>query len=268
MILTFTWTVDGSLTNVTTAKLSDPTGTFGVKRTDNDAVVVADGTAMDNPSTGSYQYTVTEPAVGLTYEYWIEIVYGGETTRYEFSITGASAALISTADFKTHARVDITDDDAYIDTIIGAATEWCEIYNGRRFVSRVSADYFDKFPGVIGPRWAPVASVTSITYLDTNGASQTLSPSLYQTDLNHDPARIKPAYNESWPSTRNQFNAVTLNYVAGFATVSLVPERYINAVQMLAAAKYENREAVAPITFTRVPYGVKDLLGIDRILPW
>jgi len=46
--ITKTWKVDDVLTNVTTAKLSDPTGTYGVKRNDLSASTVSGGT-VDNP---------------------------------------------------------------------------------------------------------------------------------------------------------------------------------------------------------------------------
>jgi hypothetical protein len=72
--------------------LSDPTGTFGVKRTDTNAVVVADSTALTNVSTGVYRYTFTDPAPGLTYNYYVEWVYGGETYRVERTISGETIA--------------------------------------------------------------------------------------------------------------------------------------------------------------------------------
>ncbi len=86
-----TWTVDDVLTSVTTAKLSDATGAFGVKRTDTDAVVVADGTAMTESSTGVYTYSFTEPATGLAYEAWVEFVYGGNTYRFEHDFAAVVA---------------------------------------------------------------------------------------------------------------------------------------------------------------------------------
>lgn len=87
--LTFSHRVDGTLTNATSVVLSDPTGTYGVRRTDTSATVVADGTAMTNASTGVYTYVLTEPAAALTYQYYVEWVYGGLTHRAEFSAIGA-----------------------------------------------------------------------------------------------------------------------------------------------------------------------------------
>lgn len=81
-----TWKVEGVLTDVTTAKLSDPTGTYGVKRDDTDAVVVAAGTAMTKVSTGTYEYSFTEPAEGLAYTAYVEFVYGGATYHIEHDL--------------------------------------------------------------------------------------------------------------------------------------------------------------------------------------
>jgi len=88
--ITSRWEVDNVLTNVTSIVMSDPTGTFGVRRTDNSATVVADGTAMTNLATGIYNHRFTEPAQGLTYNYWEEIVYAGATYYFEKNIVGGT----------------------------------------------------------------------------------------------------------------------------------------------------------------------------------
>jgi hypothetical protein len=79
------WRVENVLTNVTTAKLSDPTGTFGVKRNDTSAVVVADGTNMTNSSTGIYDYSF-EDVADVSYTAYVEIVYLGATYHLEVDI--------------------------------------------------------------------------------------------------------------------------------------------------------------------------------------
>jgi len=84
------WRVENVLTNVTTAKLSDPTGTFGVKRNDTDAVVVADGTNMTNSSTGVYEYSFDD-VPGITYTAYVEIVYLGATYHLEVDVPARAA---------------------------------------------------------------------------------------------------------------------------------------------------------------------------------
>lgn len=90
-LISKTWRVDGVLTNVTTAKLSDPTGTYGVKRNDTSAVIVADGTAMTNTSTGVYEYSFTDTD-GISYTAYVEIVYGGATYRFEVYLPARSTS--------------------------------------------------------------------------------------------------------------------------------------------------------------------------------
>jgi hypothetical protein len=83
--------VDGVPTNVTSALLSDPTGTYGVKRNDTNAVVVADGTAMTLVSTGTYQYEFTD-AVNVAYTAYVEFVYDGATYHFELDFPARTSA--------------------------------------------------------------------------------------------------------------------------------------------------------------------------------
>lgn len=69
--------------------LSDETSTYGVKRTDTDAVVVANDTAMSKLRTGVYSYTFTDPAAGLTYAYSVEWVDGSNTHRAAGTVEGS-----------------------------------------------------------------------------------------------------------------------------------------------------------------------------------
>lgn len=95
LIFSFEWSVGGVLTDVTTAKLSDPTGTFGAKRTDTDATVVADGTDYVNVGTGQYQYEFSSEVAGVEYAYWVEVLYAGQTFRFERTLTAPT----TTTDF-------------------------------------------------------------------------------------------------------------------------------------------------------------------------
>src|SRR6185312_13133306 len=78
-----TWNVDGIPTDPTSIVLRDPTAAYGVKRDDTGAIVVAAGAAMTHVATGVYEYTVDVADPGTTYTAWIEVVYAGETFRFE-----------------------------------------------------------------------------------------------------------------------------------------------------------------------------------------
>lgn len=93
-----TWLVEGVLTNVTTAKLSDPTATYGVKRNDTSAVVVADGTAMTNSSTGVYEYSFTD-IQDIAYTASVEFVYDGNTFHFEVDLAARAETGVMVASY-------------------------------------------------------------------------------------------------------------------------------------------------------------------------
>jgi len=86
------WRVTGVATDATTVKLSDPTGTYGVKRNDTDEMVVEDGTSMTKVATGTYEKSFDEPEAGLAYTAYIEVVYDGTTYHIEDDIPAYTPA--------------------------------------------------------------------------------------------------------------------------------------------------------------------------------
>lgn len=98
--------IDGSLKNPTSMVLSEPNEVYGVKRDDN-GVVVADGTAMNNISTGQYSYTFTDPTDDLSYSYYVEIVYSGETFYFEGTIDGGTD--VTAPYYSTAKMVDLVE---------------------------------------------------------------------------------------------------------------------------------------------------------------
>src|SRR5690348_12085488 len=85
---------------------------------------------------------------------------------------------------KNHLRVDtdLTADDALITSFLSAAREEAEAYTGASIVTQTWTATFNGFPDWRRPlRLArgPVRSITSISYVDPSGATQTLSSSVY-----------------------------------------------------------------------------------------
>jgi len=176
---------------------------------------------------------------------------------------------VSLAEQKLHMRVDDSDENALITTQIAAARMAAERFTQRSFIETTWAETFDAFPAIIRPPRSPLSSTASdvvITYVDIDGTTQTLSSALYTIDATNEPARIIPAFGESWPSTRGHINDVTVTFVAGYGTVSTdVPDAIIAAVKLLAADLYEFREAQAERRIMENPT-VKALLWFYRLV--
>ena len=176
--------------------------------------------------------------------------------------TAAASEVMSAAEAKRHMRVIADDDDAYIDTIISAATKYTEDTLGSSLITQTWKMYMDCFPGMIELPRGPVQAVSSIEYIDTNGDTQTLAASKYTVDLKSQRPRITPSYNESWPSTRGIVNSVTVTFISGYGdTCDAVPVQIVQAIKMLTAHLYENRESTSPVAVNVVPMGYNFLIS-------
>jgi uncharacterized phiE125 gp8 family phage protein len=126
------------------------------------------------------------------------------------------------------------------------------------------AEYSDE--AVIELPFPPLVSVTSLAYVDRDGAPQTLAAPSYQIDTAGFVGRVAPAYGTFWPSTRNQLNAVTVTYVAGYGDPADVPPAIKSALRLMLGHLYENREAVVTGTIaTQLPLAVDALLAPYRV---
>jgi len=109
----------------------------------------------------------------------------------------------------------------------------------------------DGFYSFIVPN-PPLASVTSITYVGTDGATQTLDSALYQVDTSREPGRVCPAYGEAWPSTRMQPEAVKVTYTAGYgASGAAVPDSAKEFIRAYVCWLFEHRgdESMEPPSY-------------------
>lgn len=89
----------------------------------------------------------------------------------------------------------------------------------------------------------PLQEVTDITYLDTDGAEQTLDESVYGVDLSRGRVYLKAG--QSWPSTLNQPSAVTVAFKAGYGdSGDDVPKQIIAWMLLNIGALWENRESM------------------------
>jgi len=168
--------------------------------------------------------------------------------RTNLTDNGATAAVVTAAEFKTHARIYHTQDDAYIATLILSATQVIEAETRRALINRSFAYQLEGFPAdgeIILPR-SPLSSVTSVTYTDAAGATQTLSASLYHVYSVNGVGRVVLKSTESWPATVGTGALdVTVNFVAGYgATAASVPVALDHAVLLQATHMYENRTSV------------------------
>lgn len=163
-------------------------------------------------------------------------------------VTGPAVEPVSLAEAKLHLRVDITEDDTLITRLIVGAREWAEKYTRRSLVSqdlRLSLDAFPSDDGAIDLPRGPVQSspVVTVSYTDVNGVSQSLEGCQLDNSSLDELHRLFPPIGDSWPSTRAQVGAVTIDYRAGYGNAAAVPADIRAAILLHVGWHYENREA-------------------------
>jgi len=167
---------------------------------------------------------------------------------------------------KAHLRVVSSDEDDYIDSLIAAAHDYIASQQRRALCETTYSLTCDYWPVIFELPNPPVVSVSSISYVDLNGATQTLAASQYALDSASIPARVTPAYNVTWPTHRAQANAITMVYTAGYATVDDIPAGTKHAMKILVSHWFENREfVVIGSIVTNVPMSVTALINKERV---
>lgn len=190
---------------------------------------------------------------------------------------------ITVAELKAHLRLDHSDQDVYLATLIAAAREELEAATWKGFVLTARTVTLRSFPIVFpcGGSWRsarnngrgdnaiylpfpPLQSVTSIVYLDSSGVAQTLSPSRYVVSPAHWPGTIEPVYGDYWPDVREHPAAVTITFQAGYADAASVPAMVKHALKLIAGENYEHSE---PTELSKASGGIGTTrTTLDRII--
>ena len=202
---------------------------------------------------------------------------------------------VSVTDLQTQARLPTmmippAEDISYLRTLIGAAREQVESVECRIQLLDATFDGFlDAFPPLCSNLYGdyrlielpkpPLLEVVSVNYKDEDGTEQVLDPSLYSVETNWTegvmPAQL-PAlghillgYDEEWPTTRLEKDAVRIRFRAGFGdTPAEVPNAIRQFIQILAATMYEHREREAEGRMGELQYvsGLLDPWRAPRVI--
>lgn len=183
-------------------------------------------------------------------------------------VTPATSEPVSLAQAKLHVRTDLDDDDAAINDAIAAARQWVEERTGRQLLPATWRLTLNCQPAgcVVLHRAAPLISITSVTYTDTAGATQTLAVTTgYRLDADRTPARLWPAYSTPWPYVREGPAAFSVTFRSGYVDADAVPKALKQAMLLLVGHWYVNREAIIAGQVMSTPTGVDSLIAPYKV---
>jgi uncharacterized phiE125 gp8 family phage protein len=156
---------------------------------------------------------------------------------------------VTLAEAKVQCKVDTSDDDAYISSLITMARQYVEDTLDISLISQTWEARYDTFPlwEIILPRPPMASGTVTVTYRDEGGQTQTLSSAsaAFQTDHYATPGRIYPLYEGVWPAVRGDENSVVVRWPAGYgASGASCPGVTKTLILLLVAHFYEHRQPV------------------------
>jgi len=182
--------------------------------------------------------------------------------------TAPAAEPVLLADAKAHMRedLDLAANNTLITALVKASKDKIEELTARRLIDQTWLWTLDAWPeqDFLRLPLAPLDSITSITTIDREGASEVFDATNYIVDPRNKPGRIVLKDGIQWPSpagTLKEINGIEILLKVGYGTAGTdAPEGLLWAIKTLTAHLYENREPFAPIQLKSVPMSVRALI--------
>jgi uncharacterized phiE125 gp8 family phage protein len=188
-------------------------------------------------------------------------------------VTAPSVEPLTLTEAKLYLRVDQSTEDNLISGMVVAARQWVETYTRRALVTQTwdfrYESFMDTRQPLILPK-APLQSVTSITYLDEDGVSQTLASSNYSvrtlSGATAGRGYIELNDDVSLPSLYTDALApVTVRAVCGYGAAAAVPDGIKMAIYLMLGDLYEQRQETMMSVSSKTKTTIERLLGPYRL---
>lgn len=156
---------------------------------------------------------------------------------------------------KLYSKIDHEVEDSFLETLISSACDYAETFQHRQLMPATWRMKLHCWHDETVLPVQPVQSITSVTYVDPDGTTQTLSSSVYSLDTD-EPATLRLAYGQNWPDVRSQTSPpITITFVAGYANQAAIPSATLDALYVRCDHRYRDRDGSKPM-----PAACDDLL--------
>jgi uncharacterized phiE125 gp8 family phage protein len=189
------------------------------------------------------------------------------------TVTLSTGYPIDLEDVKNHLRIPIgeTNEDDYLQGLISVASARIEEMTNRALSRRTLKLYLDEWPDSdqIELPYAPLSTQTDavVKYVDVDSSTVTVPSTVYKLDSASEPGRLILDYNEDWPTVQlHNVNPISIQYLCGYPGSTAVPQQAKQAMKLIIADLYENRESmVVGQTISKIPDAVQSLVRNLRI---
>ncbi len=178
--------------------------------------------------------------------------------------TAPTTEPVSLTEAKLYLRVDHSEEDDLITSLIVAARQMVEEHTLRALITQTWTMFLDRFPGsyheqfwdgvvqahinslsegerkVDIPR-PPLISVTHVKTYDDDDSASTFDSSNYTVDTTSQHGRLNLKFGKVWPVDLRSSNAIEVEFVCGYGSASAVPASLKTAMLMILSKMYDCR---------------------------
>lgn len=159
-----------------------------------------------------------------------------------------------------------TTSDPTLSALITAARRQAESLTGRVLITQQWRHTLDAFPAsAIALPNPPLISVESVKYINTDGVLTTIDAADYDVHVESLRGLVAPAYGYSWPGTRDELEAVRIEFTAGYGAAAAVPQEIKQWMLLQIGHWYANREAASSAKLEPLPF-INSLLDPYRVM--
>jgi uncharacterized phiE125 gp8 family phage protein len=157
-----------------------------------------------------------------------------------------AAEPVTLAEAKAHLKIDTSDEDTLVTTLITAARARAEWHTGRAFVTQRWCLRLDAWShdNVVALALPPLISVEEIAVTDASGIRAELGATAYRVDVASIPGRVIFAHR---PSSLRARDCVEISFTAGYGDTAAVPAAIKEAVLEIVADLHAHRGDDDPV---------------------
>lgn len=221
----------------------------------------------------------TDDATWVDWYSFVQVTPANDNQTLKYQYTGDNRYIrvvgvlaVANGDYSVNVILNqgYTSEDTYLTSLITAARQYCEDFQGRAYITQTFELALPYFPREIEIPKGNLQAVDSITYKNSAGVTTTLTVNTdYVTSIRGIVGRVVPAYSKTWPSfIPFPLDPVIITFTAGYGTAADVPEKVIQAMKLLIAHWFINR---APLSQTMIvqkelSFTLSALLWQDRLV--
>lgn len=184
--------------------------------------------------------------------------------------SGPAAEPVSLADAKSFLRIDGSEDDVLVSSLITAARIYIETTIGVILIYENWSYFKDRWPenGMMHLPLSPVQTIEEIRLHDNQAGFEQLPTEHFETDLLSSNPRIKLLERRGLTNQARSLNHIEVQFTAGYgANETDVPKDLRQALLLLVSHWFEQREPVGfGGTFHEIPATITAILANHKHL--